>query len=200
MFGGDSSHDFQARPQHERRADIPPLVAHFIDRYNKENRKQLRITPEAMKVLASCYWPGNVRELENCIERTATMIQGDTIRDLAFPCKQNKCLTQTLHFMEKADAVAVAQGRSDAGSVPDPGTRANTGTAPSPTVIGPTRGLPAKSSDERLMPEPVDERERLIWAMEQCGWVQAKAARLLKLTPRQLGYALQKNRIEVRKF
>ncbi len=187
-------------PLRERRADIPPLVAHFIDRYNKENRKQLRITPEAMKVLASCYWPGNVRELENCIERTATMIQGDTIRDLAFPCKQNKCLTQTLHFMEKADAVAVAQGRSDTGSVPDPGTRANTGTAPSPTVIGPTRGLPAKSSDERLMPEPVDERERLIWAMEQCGWVQAKAARLLKLTPRQLGYALQKNRIEVRKF
>ncbi len=187
-------------PLRERRADIPPLVAHFIDRYNKENRKQLRITPEAMKVLASCYWPGNVRELENCIERTATMIQGDTIRDLAFPCKQNKCLTQTLHFMEKADAVAAAQGRSEIGSVPDPGTRANTGTVPSPTVIGPTRGLPAKSSDERLMPEPVDERERLIWAMEQCGWVQAKAARLLKLTPRQLGYALQKNRIEVRKF
>ena len=30
--------------------------------------------------------------------------------------------------------------------------------------------------------------------------VQAKAARLLRLTPRQMGYALQKNRIEVRKF
>ncbi len=42
MFGGDSSHDFQAKPQHERRADIPPLVAHFIDRCNKEARKQLR--------------------------------------------------------------------------------------------------------------------------------------------------------------
>jgi Nif-specific regulatory protein len=36
--------------------------------------------------------------------------------------------------------------------------------------------------------------------MEQCGRVQAKAAQLLRLTPRQLGYALQKNRIEVRKF
>ena len=44
------------------------------------------------------------------------------------------------------------------------------------------------------------ERDRLIWAMEQCGWVQAKAARLLKVTPRQLGYALQKHRIEVRKL
>jgi Nif-specific regulatory protein len=45
-----------------------------------------------------------------------------------------------------------------------------------------------------------DDRARLIWALEQCGWVQAKAARLLKVTPRQLGYALQKHRIEVRKL
>jgi Nif-specific regulatory protein len=34
------------------------------------------------------------------------MVQGDTIRDLSFPCKQNRCLTQTLHFLDKADAVA----------------------------------------------------------------------------------------------
>ena len=48
--------------------------------------------------------------------------------------------------------------------------------------------------------KPDGERERLIWAMERCGWVQAKAARLLKISPRQMGYALQKNGIEVRKF
>lgn len=48
--------------------------------------------------------------------------------------------------------------------------------------------------------KPEGERERLIWAMERCGWVQAKAARLLKISPRQMGYALQKNNIEVRKF
>jgi Nif-specific regulatory protein len=69
------------------------------------------------------------------------------------------------------------------------------------TVIGPTEHLPASPSgaDSGGAP-PQGERERLIWAMEQCGWVQAKAARLLRVTPRQLGYALQKNRIEVRKF
>ena len=47
-----------------------------------------------------------MRELENCIERTATMAQGEVIREFGFPCKQNKCLTQTLHFLDKADAVA----------------------------------------------------------------------------------------------
>jgi Nif-specific regulatory protein len=182
-------------PLRERRADIPPLVAHFIDRYNKENRRQLKITPEAMKVLTSCYWPGNVRELENCIERTATMAQGDAIREFGFPCRQNKCLTQTLHFLDKADAVAAVA----AFAAP---AKAAAGPADEVTRIGPTSHLPpapgrAASAGEQA---PEGERNRLIWAMEQCGWVQAKAARLLKLSPRQLGYALQKNRIEVRKF
>jgi len=186
-------------PLRERRADIPPLVAHFIDRYNKENRRQLRVTSEAMAVLTHCYWPGNVRELENCIERTATMVQGDTIRDLAFPCKQNRCLTQTLHFVDKADAVAAIAGLPAARPASAP-------AAPAPdangvTRIGPTSQV-APSADRKELPaEPPDgERERLIWAMEQCGWVQAKAARLLRVTPRQLGYALVKNNIEVRKF
>lgn len=178
-------------PLRERREDIPPLVAHFIDRFNKENRRQLKVTPDAMKVLTSCYWPGNVRELENCIERTATMVQGDTIRDLAFPCRQNRCLTQTLHFLDKADAVAaVAAMPRPAAALPAPGE---------PTRIGPTHALPPSPSRDDD-PPPEGERERLVWAMEQCGWVQAKAARLLRITPRQLGYALLKHRIEVRKF
>ncbi len=99
-------------PLRERRADIPALVGHFLDRFNKENRRQLKVTGEAMEVLTSCYWPGNVRELENCIERTATMVQDDVIRDLAFPCRQNRCLTQTLHFLDKADAVAAVGGQA----------------------------------------------------------------------------------------
>jgi Nif-specific regulatory protein len=57
-------------------------------------------------------------------------------------------------------------------------------------------GSAAKTEDGK----PDGERERLIWAMERCGWVQAKAARLLKISPRQMGYALQKHEIEVRKF
>jgi Nif-specific regulatory protein len=193
-------------PLRERRADIAPLVAHFIDRYNKENRRQLKVTPEAMKVLSSCYWPGNVRELENCIERTATMVQGDTIRDFAFPCKQNKCLTQTLHFLDKSDAVAPVElpAPRAAPAMPVP-SAVGPATDPSEedavTLIGPTHAAPLQgSATGAAPPEGADERQRLIWAMEQCGWVQAKAARLLRLTPRQLGYALQKNRIEVRKF
>jgi Nif-specific regulatory protein len=44
------------------------------------------------------------------------------------------------------------------------------------------------------------EREKLLEAMEKSGWVQAKAARLMGLTPRQIGYALRKHDIEIKKF
>jgi Nif-specific regulatory protein len=208
-------------PLRERRDDISPLVAHFVDRYNKENRRKLKIAGDAMEVLTHCYWPGNVRELENCIERTATMVQGDVIRGIAFPCRQNRCLTQTLHHVDKADAVAASTDtrvvtplhipvvRSSVRDLPRP-ARHEAGASDPPHEgegegegdvlrIGPTEHLNGTTRQFGDKP-PEGERERLVWAMEQCAWVQAKAARLLKVTPRQLGYALRKHSIEVHKF
>ena len=173
-------------PLRERRDDIPPLIAYFIERYNKENGRDLRVTPEALNVLVNCYWPGNVRELENCIERTATMARGESISELHFPCQTNRCLTQTLHHVDKDDAVAPV--RAQAGPI---------------EISVPVSEIPHRSAaPERLFGEdmPEGEKERLIWAMERSGWVQAKAARLLNITPRQMGYALQKFDIEVRRF
>ncbi|MDP3839267.1 MAG: nif-specific transcriptional activator NifA [Methylococcales bacterium] len=37
----------------------------------------------------------------------------------------------------------------------------------------------------------MDDRERVIAALEQSGWVQAKAARILNMTPRQIAYRIQ---------
>jgi Nif-specific regulatory protein len=173
-------------PLRERREDIPPLIAYFIERYNKDNGRDLRVTPEALNVLVNCYWPGNVRELENCIERTATMARGESISELHFPCQTNRCLTQTLHHVDKDDAVAPV--RAQAGPI---------------EISVPVSEIPHRSAaPERLFGEdmPEGEKERLIWAMERSGWVQAKAARLLNITPRQMGYALQKFDIEVRRF
>lgn len=46
----------------------------------------------------------------------------------------------------------------------------------------------------------LDERERVIAALEQAGWVQAKAARLLDMTPRQIAYRIQTLNIKVRQI
>ncbi|MEK8033387.1 nif-specific transcriptional activator NifA [Ideonella sp. DXS29W] len=191
-------------PLRERREDIPPLVAHFVDRFNKENRRRLKVSPDAMEVLTHCYWPGNVRELENCIERTATMVQGDVIRGISFPCRHNRCLTQTLHHLDKEDAVSPIRMPTPLHVSPRPAPAEPRDTVPDDSAhevlrIGPTEHIgsaPRPPSDD----PPDSERERLIWAMERCAWVQAKAARLLRVTPRQLGYALRKHNIEVHKF
>lgn len=46
----------------------------------------------------------------------------------------------------------------------------------------------------------LDERERIIAALEHCGWVQAKAARLLNMTPRQIAYRIQIMNIRMRRI
>jgi Nif-specific regulatory protein len=46
----------------------------------------------------------------------------------------------------------------------------------------------------------LDERERVIAALEQAGWVQAKAARLLDMSPRQIAYRIQTLNIKVRQI
>jgi two-component system response regulator AtoC len=63
-------------PLRDRKGDIPLLVNHFIDRFNKRLNKQIKgIRPEALQALMDYPWPGNVRELENVIERTMVLTE-----------------------------------------------------------------------------------------------------------------------------
>jgi DNA-binding NtrC family response regulator len=55
----------------ERREDIPLLIQHFLKRSNAKNKRSIKITDEAVRMLGQFQWPGNVRELENLVERLA---------------------------------------------------------------------------------------------------------------------------------
>ena len=173
-------------PLRDRREDIPYLVERFLNKFNQENKRKLTLSAESMQVLVNCYWPGNVRELENCVERTATMTQSNIIRALDFPCQHGKCLTQLLH----GDSVPIAV-------VIQPHLPHEKPSTPADSCCH-EHASPAPA--EHVTSPPSTERGRLIWALEQCGWVQAKAARLLNISPRQMGYALLKYNIEVKKF
>ena len=66
----------------DRKEDIPPLVAHYIKKYNDKMGKKVKsIAPAAMQKLMLHDWPGNVRELENVIEYAIIMTKGSTIKD-----------------------------------------------------------------------------------------------------------------------
>jgi PAS domain S-box-containing protein len=56
-------------PLRERRDDIPLLVEHFIDKFNKKFNKEITgISENVQKLFMNYPWPGNVRELEHTIE------------------------------------------------------------------------------------------------------------------------------------
>jgi DNA-binding NtrC family response regulator len=61
-------------PLRERKNDLPLLVEYFMDKYSKENYKEIKgISEEALHILANYNWPGNIRQLENIIERAVIL-------------------------------------------------------------------------------------------------------------------------------
>ena len=65
-------------PLRERREDIPPLAAHFMDRAANSSGQTPRLfSDDAMAALQAYTWPGNVRELRNVVERLLIMAPGD---------------------------------------------------------------------------------------------------------------------------
>ncbi len=113
------------------------------------------------------------------------MTRGDTIRATDMPCQHGKCFSLVLQGYTTTQRESV---------VLPPVARAR---LPSPVATPGAAVAPATASGDA---PPDDEHERLVWAMQQCGWVQAKAARLLGITPRQIGYALRKYNVQVRRF
>jgi len=64
-------------PLRDRKEDIPLLVDHFIDRFNRELGKQVKPAGrEVLEAMIAYDWPGNVRELRNVVER-AMLLEAD---------------------------------------------------------------------------------------------------------------------------
>lgn len=83
-------------PLRERKSDIPLLLHHFMDHFNRTRQRQLTgITPDAMSMLMNYSWPGNIRELENLLERLA-ILKGQGLVDVNdLPERYRKSLTPT---------------------------------------------------------------------------------------------------------
>lgn len=150
-------------PLRERKEDIPLLVGHFLQRFNAENHKALKISSAAMDLIVGYDWPGNVRELENCVERMVVMARREIIAPEDVPVSVNRAM-QPLQ-------VPLQPFASRLPSLPE--------------AVAAT--LPKAVADI--------ERERLLEALRRSGGVQTRAATLLGITPRQLGYKLKKYHI-----
>jgi two-component system, NtrC family, response regulator HydG len=58
----------------DRREDIPLLVNHFLNKFNKElNKEIVGISSDVQKAFMDYSWPGNVRELEHTLEHASIL-------------------------------------------------------------------------------------------------------------------------------
>ncbi|MBA3564489.1 MAG: sigma 54-interacting transcriptional regulator [Gammaproteobacteria bacterium] len=82
MAGGEFREDLYYRlnvvhieipPLHERREDIPLLVAHFLDLLAKEADGRKIYAPEAVEMLVAADWPGNIRQLYNVVRQNVAL-------------------------------------------------------------------------------------------------------------------------------
>lgn len=136
----------------ERKEDIPPLVGHFLQLYNEENGRDVKISNEALDTLLIYDWPGNVRELENCIERMIVMAKNDLIMTEDVP------ITIDTNLLNHQTDMSGVYGQ-------------------------------ARTLDHTI---EFMEKEKIIEALKRAGYVQAKAARQLGITSRQIGYKIKK--------
>jgi Nif-specific regulatory protein len=212
----------------DRKEDVPLLAQFFLDKFNEENARGLRFSDGALEVMSCCKFPGNVRELENCVFRAATLAQNDVIQELGLSCHNDQCLSATLWARRGTGKPIGGLAPVTELDVPDTfGSAWAEPSRPRPREVVARSEAPPNSPAPPVAPhsDPVDpmddafggpfggdgvpgdvndpslsEKDRLILAMEKAGWVQAKAGRLLGLTPRQIGYALKKYDIPLKRM
>jgi Nif-specific regulatory protein len=152
----------------------------------------------------NCSWPGNIRELENCIERSALSVTGNEITPEEFACSRGEvCLATLLDSGSSGQgcgehAVCIESLNSDSG-----GEKKFFCEHFPKKDIPPVREQPAEPETRQPADIPLvvdDEKQMILDALEKTGWVQAKAARLLGMTVRQINYRIAKFGIDVKKM
>ena len=149
----------------EKREDIPQLIDHFLRSSNERNDKELMLASTALDFLIAYDWPGNVRELQNLIERIVILADDDIIRIGDLKNHMNKL---SIHVNKLPVPARAAVHEAVPAPPPQPKARAS------------------RSSLQDM------ERQEIEASLRRNGWVQARAARELGLTQRQIGYRIKK--------
>jgi len=145
-------------PLRERPSDIPTLVRHFVDKYNRRLNKRIEgMTDEALALVQAYAWPGNIRELENLIERTLLFADGPLIGAADLP----------QHL------------RTPGAATPLPGPGPVAGTLPVPAGETGLKDIVRQRAAEL-------EKEIITRALEETGGNVTRAAKLLQISRKSL--------------
>ena len=113
-------------PLRDRMDDIPLLVSHFINHFNKKlNKKIKQFSSSAYELVLEYNWPGNIRELENAIEHCFILCSGEIIQKEHLPKRLresenfniNKSITQsTKNLLEIEKELIISTLRNNRGN------------------------------------------------------------------------------------
>ena len=74
-------------PLRDRVEDIPPLIEHYLNKFNACSKTNKTIHPKAMDLLCCYRFPGNMLELANLIEQLVVLVAEDCITEEHLPAK-----------------------------------------------------------------------------------------------------------------
>lgn len=154
-------------PLRERDEDIILLANHFLDKFSKVHKKEMVFSHEALIAMLKYPWPGNIRELENTMERAVLLIDSDYVDEGSIKMLLPRLKTNDGKVkLETTESQQHAPIHHDAGKI-------------------------LTKTDLIDM-----EKDTILEALKESGWIQAKAAKKLGITTRQIGYKIKKFNID----
>lgn len=72
-------------PLRERKEDILPLIINFLERFNSQYGRNVKLSSGALQILERQFWPGNIRQVENLIERLVVTARGEYVAKEELP-------------------------------------------------------------------------------------------------------------------
>ena len=159
----------------ERTADIEGLAQRFIDSFAEQGRGVIRLEGDALAHLRLYAWPGNVRELGNLIERLIILNTDEMVFAADLPIKYQ---STELAIAERPENVEPLHDQ-----LPENESEDLTALfAPPPTIpVAPPTPVHIEEPINLKQHMADTERALIISALEQTGWVNAHAAKLLTL-------------------
>jgi sigma-54 specific flagellar transcriptional regulator A len=159
----------------ERTADIEGLAQRFIDSFAEQGRGAIRLEDDALAHLRLYAWPGNVRELGNLIERLIILNTDEMVFAADLPIKYQ---STELAIAERPENVEPLHDQLPENEPED----LTALFAPPPTIpVAPPTPVHIEEPINLKQHMADTERALIISALEQTGWVNAHAAKLLTL-------------------
>jgi two-component system, NtrC family, response regulator AtoC len=101
-------------PLRERREDLPPLIRHFLAKYNQRFGKNvISINRDALFGLMHYDYPGNVRELENIVQHGVLLADGDVITKTSLPPQVFQRVQLTISGPKSDQVVSMQKAEED---------------------------------------------------------------------------------------